>query len=497
MNADQRSKASEGDLMNGINKSVSRRDLLKMAGIAGAAVGLGAGLGGVVAACGGSTTTTTAATTATTATTAGTATTVAGGAATTVAVSAESGREIKIGFVTPQTGALASFGIPDKYCLDRAAEAVKDGVIGGDGKKHAVTIELQDSQSDSNRAAQVTGDLINNSKVDIVTAASTPDTVSPVADQCEAAGTPCITNDCPWQPYMVGRGAKLTDVFKWTYHTFWGVEDAMANYTDMWKQVPTNNAVGVMWPNDADGNGWQPEWALVWDQLGLKPTIPSMFQDGTEDFTAQITQFKKAGCELGVGIFIPPDFANFWKQCKQQGWKPKMASYAKPILFPDAVAAIGDIATNLTTEVWWHPTYPFTSALLNETCQQFADEFTKRNNQQWTPPLLHFIVFEMAIDTIKRSTSMDDKEAIMTAIKTTKLQTIGGLIDFTEPVVGATRPYKVGPCHIIENVYKTPQTGGQWRKGTKYPFELTIVSNAGCPNSNIPTQDKVQPLSTT
>jgi branched-chain amino acid transport system substrate-binding protein len=474
-------------------RTVSRRDFLKLAGVAGAAVGLGAGLGGIVAACGGSEeTTTTAGATETTA--AGTETTAAG-TETTVAADAEAGREIKIGFVTPQTGPLASFGIPDKYCMDRASEAVKDGVIGGDGKKHAVTIVMQDSQSDSNRAAQVTGDLINNNKVDIVTAASTPDTVSPVADQCEALETPCITNDCPWEPYFVGRGAALTDTFKWTYHTFWGVEDAIANYTDMWKQVPTNNAVGVMWPNDADGNGWQPEWDLVWESLGLKPTIPSMFQDGTEDFTAQIAEFKKAGCELGVGIFIPPDFANFWKQCKQQGWSPKMASYAKPILFPDAVEAIGDIATNLTTEVWWHPTYPYTSALLGETCQQFADEFEKRNKSQWTPPLLHFIVFEMAVDVIKRATDMDDKEAIMAAIKTTKLDTIGGPIDFSAPVVGATRPYQVGPCHIVENVYKTPQCGGQWRKGTKYPFELALVSTAGCPDAGIKVQDKVQPLS--
>ena len=35
------------------DKSVSRRDFLKIAGVAGAAVGLGAGLGGLVAACGG------------------------------------------------------------------------------------------------------------------------------------------------------------------------------------------------------------------------------------------------------------------------------------------------------------------------------------------------------------------------------------------------------------------------------------------------------------
>ncbi len=94
------------------------------------------------------------------------------------------GREIKIGFVTPLTGPLASFGIPDQYCVERAQEAIGDGVVCGDGVKHPVTIITMDSQSDSNRAAQVTGDLINNDKVDLVTAASTPDTVAPVADQC-------------------------------------------------------------------------------------------------------------------------------------------------------------------------------------------------------------------------------------------------------------------------------------------------------------------------
>ncbi len=138
------------------------------------------------------------------------------------------------------------------------------------------------------------------------------------------------------------------------------------------------------------------------------------------------------------------------------------------------------------------PTHPFKSSLLGETCQQFADEFTKRNNQQWTQPLLHFIVFEMAVDALKRATDLDDKEAILAAIKTTKIETIGGPIDFTEPVVGATPPFKVGPCHIVENVYKTPLVGGQWRKGTTYPFELTIVSNAAAPN--IPTQDTLKSL---
>jgi branched-chain amino acid transport system substrate-binding protein len=476
-----------------LKSSVSRRDFLKVAGVAGATIGMGAGLGGLLAACGSSTTTTTAAAGATT--TAGAATTTtAAGATTTVSASAEAGREVKIGFVTPQTGGLASFGVPDKYCVDRAKEAIGDGVVCGDGKKHPVTIVIQDSQSDSNRAAQVTGDLINNQKVDIITAASTPDTVAPVADTSEASGVPCITNDCPWQPYIGSRAqGDLTKVFKWTYHTFWGLEDVQATFLDMWGQVPNNKIVGAMYPNDADGNAWKPGWEPVWQPAGLTAVVPSQYQVGTDDFTSQISQFKKAGCEIGMGVFIPPDFTNFWKQAIQQGWKPPLATYAKALLFPQSVEALGSIANNLTTEVWWTPNHPFTSSWLGETCKQFADKFTAANNgAQWTQPLLHFIVFEMAIDALKRATSVDDKEAIITAVKTTKLDTIGGPIDFTAPVVGATPPFQVGPCHIVENVYKTPLVGGQWRTATAYPFELTVVSAAAAKDLGIPVQDKVQ-----
>jgi branched-chain amino acid transport system substrate-binding protein len=476
------SQKDEGPLKS----SVSRRQFLKVAGVAGATIGVAGGLGGLVAACGGTEETTTTAAPATA--------TTAAGATTTVSAGAEMGREVKIGFITPQTGGLASFGVPDKYCVDRANEAIGDGVVCGDGKKHPVSIIVKDSQSDGARAAQVTGDLINNDKVDIITAASTPDTVNPVADQAEAGGTPCITNDCPWQPYVAGRSqGNLEAVFKWTYHTFWGLEDVQATFLDMWSQVPNNKVVGAMYPNDADGNAWLPGWEPVYAPAGLTAVVPSQYQVGTEDFTTQIAEFKKAGAEIGMGVFIPPDFTNFWKQAIQQGWTPKLATYAKALLFPQSVEALGPIANNLTTEVWWTPSHPFTSSLLGETCKQFADKFTAANdNAQWTQPLLHFIVFEMAVDALKRATSVDDKEAIIQAVKTTKLDTIGGPIDFTAPIVGAKPPFQVGPCHITENVYKTPLVGGQWRTGTTYPFDLTIVSTAAAPDLGIPVQDKVQ-----
>jgi branched-chain amino acid transport system substrate-binding protein len=483
---EQVSKEKDGNsLLSG--RSVSRREFLKIAGVAGAAVGVGGGLGGLVAACGGETTTTTSGPTTT-----APATTTSAPESTTTVSAVELGREIKIGFVTPLTGGIASFGVPDTYCVTRAEEAIGDGLVCGDGMKHPVSFTTSDSQSDSNRAAQVTGDLINNTKVDMVLAASTPDTCVPVADQCEALSVPCLTCDCPWQSYVGTRsGGDLTAVFNWTYHVFWGAEDMLACFFDMQGQVSTNKVIATMYPNDADGNALGPIFIPAYKSAGYTVVDGSGFQNGTEDFTTQISSFKKGAAEMGTGIFIPPDFTNFWKQSIQQGWVPKVATYAKALLFPQSVEALGSIANGLTTEVWWTPNHPFTSALLGETCQQFAADFETAQNQEWTQPLLHFLIFEWAIDVLKRATSVDDKQAIMTAVKATKLDTIAGTIDFTAAVEPAGPPWNPGPSHIVQNVYKSPLVGGQWRTSTKWPFDLTIVSNAAGPM--IAVQDGVQP----
>jgi len=458
-------------------KQISRREFLKVAGVTGATIGLAGGLGGVIAACGEET--------------------PASGTGTTVSAGAEAGREIKIGFVSPQTGGIASFGVPDKYCMERAQEAIGEGIMGTDGKLHPVSIVLKDSQSDTARAAAVTGDLINNDKVDMVVTASTPDTVNPVATQCEALATPCLSNDCPWQPYIDrANTGDFSVTYKWCYHTFWGLEDVITNFNDMWGQVTTNKKVGATWSNDPDGQAWKGGWANAFAALGYEATVPSEFTIGAMDFSTQINQYKADGCEIAVGIFIPPDFGTFWTQVNQQQWQPKVATFGKGLLFPEVPAGLGDIASGLTTEVWWMPTHPFKSSLNGETCQEFADKFEQSTGGQWTQPLLHFIIFEWAVDVLKRATDLDDKETIMTAVKATKMDTIGGPIDFTAPLTGTGGPpsWTPGPQHIVENVYKTPQVGGQWRKGTKWPFELTVVSNAACPNVGIEVQDTVQEL---
>jgi branched-chain amino acid transport system substrate-binding protein len=126
---------------------------------------------------------------------------------------------VKIGFVSPQTGPLAPFGEADKFVLADARAALKNGIKIGK-KNYQVEIISKDSQSNPNRAAEVTSQLILRDKVNLMIGSSTGDTVNPVSDQCELNEMPCVTSDVPWQIAYFGRGATPEKGFKWTYH-FW------------------------------------------------------------------------------------------------------------------------------------------------------------------------------------------------------------------------------------------------------------------------------------
>ena len=171
---------------------------------------------------------------------------------------------------------------------------------------------------------------------------------------------------------------------------------------------------------------------------------------------------------------IPPDFTTFWKQCLQQSFKPKIAGFMKGILFPESVEAVGEIGDRLTTECWFHPTWPYKSSLSGETCQELAAHFEKTQNRQWTQPLGQYSLGEWAIDVYKRAVNPDDKETVVAAIKATKLNTVEGLIDFTAPV-------DENGIHCFPNGCRSPLVAVQWVHGSvtgsTHAFDSVIIAN--------------------
>jgi branched-chain amino acid transport system substrate-binding protein len=387
---------------------------------------------------------------------------------------AQSPRTLRIGFVSPQTGPLAPFGEADKFVIEGIRQALKSGIVIG-AKTYPVEIIVKNSESNPNKAGEVAANLILKDKVDLMLVSSTPETTNPVSDQCELNEVPCISTVAPWQPWFFTRGGKQDKGFDWTYHFFWGLEDVIAVYTNMWKSAQTNKRVGGLFPNDGDGNAWgdrQRGFPPVLAKEGFQLTDPGRFQNLTADFSAQIAAFKKDNVEIVTGVVIPPDMKTFWTQARQQGFKPKIASVGKALLFPSAVEAMGDLADGLSTEVWWTPAHPFKSSLTGASAAQFAEAYESASRKQWTQPLgFSHALFEVAVDALKRAKNVEDKAAIRDAIASTSLNTIVGPVAWSK-----------GP---VRNVAKTPLVGGQWVKGKKFKYDLVIVNNQTAPN--IPT----------
>src|SRR3954469_18293494 len=213
-------------------------------------------------------------------------------------------RTIKIGYVTPRTGPLAAFGEADAFSLAQMQKVFSKGIRSGKNT-YPVEILARDAQSNSNRAATVAQSLILDDDVDLILVGDTPDITNPVSDTCEANGVPCISSLAPWQPWFFGRKGDPAKGFKWTYHFFWGLEDVIAVFLDLWSQVPTNKVVGGLFPNDPDGNAWGDK------TLGFPPPLakahyrivdPGRFPDLNDNFSTQIAKFKAGKAEIVTGV---------------------------------------------------------------------------------------------------------------------------------------------------------------------------------------------------
>ncbi|MBO0772946.1 MAG: ABC transporter substrate-binding protein [Actinobacteria bacterium] len=388
---------------------------------------------------------------------------------------------ITIGWIHPLTGALAGFGAPDRWVISKIKQTspYKNGFKIG-GKTYPVTIKSYDTQSSPTRAGDLARTAITSDGVDMLLASSTPETVNAVASQAESLGTPLICANIPWESWYInlhGNPEKPTLKPKYVVMYFLGAEHLIKAFIPMWNrihsQLHTNKIVAAAFPNDSDGNAFRAVFPPIAKAAGYKFELSSAYPDGTTNYSSMISQFKRANADFFTNVPLPPDFATMWKQAVQQGFKPKLATVAKVLLFPPDAYALGNLVENVATDAWWAPTLPWKSSFTGETCQQLANDYESSGHGQWNSNISNYSLFEAAHAAFASVSDPHDKNEVADAIHKVNLpQAVAGPLNFAS---GGPAP----------GVAITPPVGIQWQKGTKYPLEAKVVDNTLQPQAKI------------
>jgi branched-chain amino acid transport system substrate-binding protein len=422
-------------------QGVSRRSVLR--GLGAGAVATGAG--GILAAC---------------------------SSGTKVSIAASSTSTITLGYVAPFTGSLSGFASADHFVIDtiRNTPAYARGFKVG-GKTYPVNIIVTDSQSDPNRASQLARQLILNNNADMLLTSSTPETVNPVAVVAQTEGVPCAATNDPWESWYAGLGgnpANPTTTFQYCTLFFLGLQDLNNCFVAMWNRLPVGNDKNVagMWPNDADGNAFRAAMPGLMAQSGYHAVDGGAYTDGTTDFTAMITKFKANHCQYLNNCPLPPDFNIFWRQANEQGWKPRLATVAKVLLFPADTVALGPLVNNIATDSWWGPYLPAKSSLDPQlTPKIIADNFQAQTGKQWVQSIGGtYSLFEIAHQAFGKVSDPHNRQEVARALHAVNYVGMSGLINFSS-----------GPA---PGVSITPPVGVQWKATSgKFPFEMRVVDN--------------------
>jgi branched-chain amino acid transport system substrate-binding protein len=205
--------------------------------------------------------------------------------------------------------------------------------------------------------------------------------------------------------------------------------------------------------------------------------LSAAYTDGLQNYSSMISQFKSSGADFFTNVPLPPDFAVMWKQSVEQGFKPKLATVAKVLLFPEDAYALGDLVENVATDAWWAPSLPWHSSFTGQSCQDLATAYTAANHgKQPNQNISNYTLFEIAYKAMTSVNNPNDKAEVAAALHNVVIpDAVAGPIDFTSSKNPA-------PGVVI-----TPPVGIQWQKvkGSKYPLDAVVVDNTLNPNAKI------------
>ena len=287
-------------------------------------------------------------------------------------------------------------------------------------------------------------------------ASSTPEIVNPVADACEAAGVPCISTVLPWEAWYFGRGAKPRTTRPPSSSP---TTSASASRTSRpptstrGTPLKTNKNVGVMWPNDADGNAIRAALRPAAEEGRLHDRRPGRLQRRHQRL---LGADREVQAEELRDLQHVPDPA---RTSPPSGGRPRSRA-TRPIRSPRSRRPAcsrrrsrrsATSAYDLASGAYWTPTFPY-KLVADEVDARSSPPATEADRQAVEPAA------RAEPGAVRRRHGRAEgqrrtrrtRRAVANAIATLKVDTPLGHLDWAK-----------GP---VPNVVATPIIGGQWVK---------------------------------
>lgn len=215
---------------------------------------------------------------------------------------------IKIGAVIDISGPGSSLGVPERDSILMWEKEVNDkGGING----RPVKVIIKDNESDETKSVLAIKDLIENEKVVAVAGASQSGTSIAMIDTATKAQIPLVS---------AAASIKITtpiDQRKWVFKTAPNDSVVAGKIIDYMKSKNINK-VAFLSLNNAFGDSGLAEFSKAAGSAGINIVAKEKFGATDVDFTAQLTNVKKAAPQAMLIWAIPPSAAKITAQAKGQ-----------------------------------------------------------------------------------------------------------------------------------------------------------------------------------